>query len=204
MKSIEDTLSFLKKILSGFDDATPTAFALVGGYAGIAHGIGRTTTDVDLAVFSETIHSAGIGSFARKLETALPPGFIVHVVEGSKIHDDPFRHDILFLEDTSREYPKIDLIVPRYKWELEGLERAGHLEDIPFPVLPKPYLVAMKLRAGSPKDDSDILELVQLMSPEEKSQTDKLAKRVHRDQKLNELLVAGPPPRDDDDPELLA
>jgi len=29
------------------------------------------------------------------------------------------------------------------------------LEDIPFPVLPKPYLIAIKLKAGS-KDNLDI------------------------------------------------
>jgi len=79
MKSIEDTLSFLKTILSGLDDVNPTAFALVGGYAGIAHGIPRTTTDVDLAVFSETVRSGGIRALASRLKAVLPPEFTVQL-----------------------------------------------------------------------------------------------------------------------------
>ncbi|NIM10599.1 MAG: hypothetical protein GTO45_01285 [Candidatus Aminicenantes bacterium] len=65
----------------------------------------------------------------------------------------------------------MDFIIPRYKWELEGLRRAKPLEDIPFPVLSVPYLIAMKLRAGSPGDHSDIIELWGILSAEDKERT---------------------------------
>ena len=101
--------------------------------------------------------------------------------------DDPFKDDIIFIHDKSGEYPKIDLIIARYKWELEGIESAALLEDIPFPVLPKPYLIAMKLKAGSLKDDYDIVELYKLLTEEEKTKTHELANRIHRDKKLTDL-----------------
>lgn len=47
----------------------------------------------------------------------------------------------------------MDFIIARYKWELKGIKEARPLEDIPFPVIPKPYLIAMKLKAGGLKDE---------------------------------------------------
>lgn len=61
-------------------------------------------------------------------------------------------------------------------------------EDIPFLVLPKPYLIAMKLKAGGPKDNVDIIELLPLLSQEEKKKTEQLAVLIKRDKNLAALL----------------
>jgi hypothetical protein len=62
------------------------------------------------------------------------------------------------------------------------------LEDIPFPVLPRPYLIATKLKAGGPKDNYDIIELYGLLSEDEKKETVELASLIRRDKKLKALL----------------
>ena len=71
---------------------------------------------------------------------------------------------------------------------MEGTQQAKPLEDIPFPVLPKPYLIAMKLRAEGLKDDFDIVELYNLLTEEEKNKTHELAKLIHKDKKLAHLI----------------
>ncbi len=117
--------------------------------------------------------------------------------------DDPFKHDVIFMDDRAGEYPRIDLIIAKYKWELEGLEEAKPLEDILFPVLSKPYLVTMKLKAGSLKDDSDIVGLYELMTAQEKKKAFKLARLIHRDKKLKSLLAYEKPRQEKENKSLL-
>jgi len=188
MKSIEDTLRIIDDIVTSINRYNRINIVLVGGYACIAHGIERTTSDVDFCIYSEIIYKKDTTNFVELLKKLIPVNFEIKYIEGSKILDDPFKHDVIFIYDKLGEYPKIDLIIAKYKWELEGIESATLLEDIPFPVLPKPHLIAMKLRAGSFKDDYDIVELYKLLTEEEKNKTHELAKLIHREQKLARLL----------------
>jgi len=162
--------------------------ALVGGYAVIAHGVERTTADVDFCVYADIISRNGAQAFARFLRDVVPDNFEIKFVEGTKMIDDPFRHDIIFLDDRAGEYPRIDFIIAKYRWELEGIRAAMPLEDIPFPVLPKPYLIAMKLKAGGIKDDYDVVGLYGLLTEEEKMKTHELARLIHMDKKLTRLI----------------
>jgi hypothetical protein len=188
MKSIEDTLKLVDKIVESLSKHDAVSIALVGGYAAIAHGVERTTVDVDFCIYTDTIHKKDRSVFTGLLRSVLPDNFEIKVIEGSKIMDDPFKHDVIFLYDKSGEYPKIDFIVAKYKWELEGIKSAKPLEDIPFSVLPKPYLIAMKLKAGGLKDDYDVIELYELLSDEEKEKTHELAKLIKKDKKLARLI----------------
>lgn len=188
MKSIEDTLKLIDKVVISLANHDKVTIALVGGYAAIAHGVERTTADVDFRMYTEIIHRKNIFAFIEILKKVIPNTFEVKFIEGSKIIDDPFQHDVIFLYDRTGEYPQIDLIIAKYKWELEGTKQAKPLEDIPFPVLPKPYLIAMKLKAGSLKDDHDIIELYNLLTEEEKNKTHELAKLIHKDKKLARLM----------------
>jgi len=201
MKSIENTLKLIGELKEALAGKDPVLIALIGGYACIAHGVGRTTMDVDFAFYAGAVpdEEAWLG----RLRDFLSEEMKVTFVQGSKMPDDPFGHDIIFLEDTKGEYPRIDLILPKYKWELEGIRAAAPLEDIPFPVLSKPYLVAMKLTAGSPKDDADILELVALMTEAEKEKTSELSRRIHRDRKLIALITSAGSETIPEDPEQL-
>jgi hypothetical protein len=203
MKSIEATLNLLNSIVEKLRRSCSVDIALGGGFAVIAHGVGRTTADVDFYIYSELILENS-AAFFELLKKAVPGNFEVNVVEGSKTPDDPFPYDIVFLSDKAGGYPRIDLIIPRFKWELEGIKASKPLEDIPFPVLPKPYLIAVKLRAGGPKDNYDVIELYGLLSEEEKKKTADLAVLARRDRNLAKLLEkAKPEPEEADDKEQL-
>jgi hypothetical protein len=187
MKSIEDILKIVVEIAEKFRKTSDIDIVLIGGYAVIAHGVARTTSDVDFFIYSGQIQE-GTNEFLKIFKQALPGHFEIEFVEGSNMVDDPFPYDIIFLKDKSGEYPRIDFIIPRYKWELEGIKMSKPLEDIPFPVLPKPYLIAMKLKAGGPKDNLDIIELQPLLNLEEKKKTEQLAILIKRDKNLASLL----------------
>jgi len=193
MKSIADTLTLVESIVDNLRQTIEIEIALVGGYAVIAHGAGRTTLDVDFLIYSSSFRE-NAATFKDTVKAALPGHFESKWVKGSNMFEDPFPYDIMFLTDRSGNYPDLDFIIPRYKWELEGIRKAAALRDLSFPVLPKPYLIAMKLRAGGPKDHADILELYSFLSAGEKEETLKLAVSIKRDKNLIRLLE----PRDVD------
>lgn len=188
MKSIDDTLKLIDKVVASLRNHDKVNIALVGGYAAIAHGVERTTVDVDFCIYTDTIHKNNTSVFVAQLQKIFSGNFELKFIEGSKIIGDPFKHDVIFIHDKSGDYPKVDFIIAKYKWELEGTAEAKPLEDLPFPVLSKPYLIAMKLKAGSLKDDLDVVELYKLLNEEEKLKTQELAKLIHRDKKLTLLL----------------
>ena len=193
MKSIDDTLKIIRDITS----AIPVKFdiVLIGGVAVILQGVERTTIDIDFCVYSDIMRDAGPSAFFDHLKAHLPKRFSARLINGSKIHDDPLRHDIIFIDDSEGEYERIDLLIARYKWEREGIEQAVRLEGIPFPVLGKPHLVAMKLLATGYKDAHDVVTLMALMTEEEQLKARDLAKRIGRDKKLERLL--SPPPEEE-------
>jgi len=203
MKSIENTLKLIDSIVGSLSKSDEVNIALVGGYGAIAHGVERTTVDVDFCIYTDTIHEKDTKVFKKLLRNILPDNFKIKFIEGSKIMDDPFKHDVFFIHDKSGEYPRIDVIVAKYKWELEGIKSAKPLEDIPFPVLPKPYLIAMKLKAGGPKDDYDVIELYELLTDKEKEKTLKLAKLIHMDKNLARITKPRKPAKSKEDKDQL-
>jgi hypothetical protein len=187
MKSIKDTFETIHGIINALP--VKVDMAVVGGYAVILHGVERTTLDVDFCLYSDVIRTSGTDAFFVLLKQHLPERFRAEVVQGSKVPEDPFKRDVIFLEDRRGEYPRIDLLIARYKWELEAIKRAEHLPGVSIPVLTKPYLAAMKLQATGLKDADDAANLVRLMSEEEKAITFQLAERTGRDKKLARLLA---------------
>lgn len=187
MKSIKDTLKIIHDIIKKFPADIDAA--LVGGYAVVLHGIERTTLDIDLCVYSNTIHTSEDSSdFYNLLLKSLPKRFEVKLIKGSTMPDDPFKHDVIFVEDKKGEFLRIDFLIARYKWELDAIHSAKLMEGIPIPVVTKPYLAAMKLRATGYKDASDVVDLMRLMTEDEKQKTFELAKLIGRDKKLDKLL----------------
>lgn len=191
MKPILGTLKELRKLISKFIDKTEykdTIIALVGGYAVIAHGIERTTKDIDTMAIGNPYDRFGkdLSEFlknelkGKKLEVEYLP-------QSADIHD-PFQHEIIYLRDPKGSLPRIDIIIARYKWELEGLLSSKPEKEIPISLMPKPYLIAMKLKAESPKDDHDIIELYSLLTEEEKNKTHELAKLTRKDKRLAHLI----------------
>lgn len=193
MKSIADILKTIREITSALP--VKVELALIGGYALVAHGVERTTIDVDFCLYTDSISTHDSRVFFDLLKSHTPARFETQLIQGSKFPDDPFKHDLIRLIDLKKEFFRIDLLLARYKWEVEGIRLAEQITSIPLPVLSKPYLAAMKLRATGYKDAADVVALMELMTEEEKAKTFELAKRIHRDKKLARLL--NPPPEEE-------
>lgn len=193
MKSIHDTLRIIRDITNALPDKVH--IALTGGFAVVLYGVERTTLDVDVCVYSDLIRSSDAKAFFALLRQQTPRRFSTELVLGSQKPDDPFQHDLIRIVDTLKEYFRIDMLIARYKWELDGLKEAQTFRDVPIPVMSKPYLAAMKLRVSGYKDDHDVVSLVKLMSQEEKVKVRELARRIGREKKLDRLL--SPPPEEE-------
>lgn len=188
MKSIVDTLSVINGAVTRFKEKTSQSaqIALIGGYAALYYGAERTTFDIDVFFFAQDKNPGR--SFSSFLKKHLPPRFQLKFMEASKDRTDPFQHDLIILEDKDEEYPRIDILIVKYKWELEGLEQAKPSEKLAFPVMPAPHLVAMKLVAGGRKDELDIIDVLKGMNEEDLIKTKELAKKVHRDKNFAALF----------------
>lgn len=175
----------------------------MGGYAAILQGLERTTLDVDVCLYSTILRSGTPEALFRSLTAHLPDRFRAELVRGTLIPNDPFQHDLIIIDDTQGEFPRIDLILARYRWELEAIKEALTMTGIPLRVVSRPYLVAMKLRATALKDESDVVGLIGLMDDEEKRKAIGLAKRVGREKKLARLLAVVPDESDRTPEELI-
>ncbi|MEW5766228.1 MAG: hypothetical protein AB1797_01205 [bacterium] len=190
MKSISDTLEKIKEIFDGFSrfSGIKGYLSLIGGYAVILHGVERTTTDIDLCFHTLASVPRPGRHLYQYIHQYHSERFQSRYIEASRDLSDPLRHDVIFLDDRKEEYPRIDILLAQYKWEAEGLIHSDFIEGLPVPVLPKPYLIAMKLRAGGKKDELDIMELLKTMSNSEIELTKKIAKRAGRDKNLADLI----------------
>lgn len=188
MRSIIDTLSVIKDAVTAFNKETnrDASVALIGGYAVIFFGVERTTLDVDICFYSPE-KDAG-STFSSFLKKYLAARFHIRFIEASKDPSDPLKHDLIIINDAEGEYPRIDILILRYKWELEGLKQAKSISRLSFPIMPLPYLLAMKLRAGGRKDELDVLELLKVTTEEEMEKVKELAKKVGKNSKLQALL----------------
>ncbi len=162
------------------------SFALIGGHAAIYFGAERTTLDVDICFYSP-VEKPGL-TFFSFLKEHLSPRFSLRFIEATKDPSDPLKHDLIVISDSEGEYPRIDILMIRYKWELQGLEQALTAAGLSFPILPMPYLVAMKLMAGGRKDELDIIDMLKGMSEKEVNKARQLSKRVGKDRKFQSLL----------------
>lgn len=188
MKSIGDTLAVIRSAVTEFERATnnEALVALIGGYAVIFHGVERTTLDVDVCFYAgEKRHGVSFYAFLKKY---LPPRFKIRFMEASKDPSDPLKHDLIIINDKHGEHPRIDILMVRYQWELEGLRKAKLIDKFSFPIMPLPYLLAMKLKAGGRKDELDALEILQGMPEREIKKTKELARKIGRDKKFQTLL----------------
>jgi len=75
MKSIEDTLRIIDDIVKSINRYDRLNIVLVGGYASIAHGVERTTSDVDFCIFSEVIYKKNTADFVALLKKVIPANF---------------------------------------------------------------------------------------------------------------------------------
>ncbi|MCP4146411.1 MAG: hypothetical protein GY757_01550 [bacterium] len=187
LEPIEGSLTLVTEIIDIFRKTDTVDVVLIGAYAMIAHGIRRNTNDVDFYIYSEKIRSDE-GAFYEQLQNVVPDNFEMKFIEGSNIPGDLFLYDVVILIDKKKNYPTINLFLPRFDWQIEGIKLSKPLENITMPVLPLSYVIATKLRAGAPKDDDDIITMYSRLSEEEKKKAADLALLINKKEKYESII----------------
>ena len=129
-------------------------FCVVGGHALAARGYPRFTIDIDLL----TTDTRGLDrALWQPLEDS---GATIEVRRGDD--DDPLAGvvHVLLADDTD-----IDVVVGRWKWEADVVERAEPLllaAGVTLPVATVGDLVLLKLAAGGTLDLRDVAALLQI------------------------------------------
>lgn len=77
MKSIEDTLNLVNTLFNSISKTGEIYIALAGGYGSIAHGVERTTVDVDFCLYADIIHDKDTKAFTRLLQEVLTDNFMI-------------------------------------------------------------------------------------------------------------------------------
>jgi hypothetical protein len=131
-------------------DAHGIAHALIGAAALAAHGVARSTFDIDLlaadprvlsAELWEPLRAAGAGVDLRRGDAADPLGGVARV-------------------EADGQRP-VDVILGKWAWQARALQRAEHIGGGP-PVVAARDLVLLKLYAGGTQDLWDVRELLEL------------------------------------------
>jgi predicted nucleotidyltransferase len=143
--------SLVARVASALE-ARGVPYAMIGAAALAAHGIARSTFDIDL--------------FTTAVDP-LDPDFWTHPAIGTDVHvavrrgedDDPLSGVVGFSADGQRD---VDLVVGRWKWQAEVVARATEVEfaGMSVPVVQAADLVLLKLYAGGSQDCWDVEQLL--------------------------------------------
>ena len=128
-------------------------YALIGAGALAAHGIARSTFDLDL--FTDAAAVLRVETWAA---LSAAGGVRVSVRTGDA--DDPLRGLVRIEADGERD---VDVVVGRSAWQSEAVDRAQPLliAGIRLPVVTPADLVLFKLYAGGSQDCWDIEQLLE-------------------------------------------
>lgn len=155
--------------------------ALIGGMAVSIWGTPRATNDVDFLVWH--LDAAALDRFFRAMREAHPESEHFPTAEG------PIAQCIRVT------YPggiHVDWIAPRYRWQIQMLERAPLIQvgGTAIPVIDPIDLIVMKLKAGGVKDDADAANLFATLKgrPELVQRLRATAHRLGVDRKVARLM----------------
>jgi hypothetical protein len=138
--------------VTGALDADAIPYALVGGLAVAVWGAPRATKDIDLLVQPVDVERAkaavGRCGFTLPAEPMqFSDGMVVHRV--SKVHDGALMTvDLLLVNDTLRRH--------------FDAREARLVEEGRLWVIGREGLIAMKISAGRPQDQADVVKLTEL------------------------------------------
>lgn len=130
-------------------DANAIRYALIGAGALAAHGVARSTYDIDLLTMDGGVLDTGlwlsISDATADIRTADA--------------EDPLAGVVRFRRPDDRD---VDLIVGRPAWQDQVVQRATplRLPDVTVPVVTAPDLILLKLYAGGSQDAWDIEQLL--------------------------------------------
>jgi hypothetical protein len=138
-------LGWVARLLAG----EQVRFAMIGAVAMAAHGVSRSTLDIDL-----------LTTDARVLDQTL-----WHAAQGASIDirrgdaDDPLLGVVRVRRDDERQ---VDVIVGRHDWQTAIVDgaRPVDIEGESIPVADAAGLILLKLYAGGSQDVWDIRELL--------------------------------------------
>jgi hypothetical protein len=127
-------------------------YAMIGAAALAAHGIARSTFDIDL--FTTVVDPLDPGFWS---DPAI--GTDVHVVVRRGDAADPLAGVVGFNAEGQRD---VDLVVGRWKWQADVVGRATAVEfaGMSVPVVQAADLVLLKLYAGGSQDCWDVEQLL--------------------------------------------
>lgn len=142
-------------------------FALVGAAAMSARGFPRQTLDFDLLTLERRVLEP---PFWRDLAT------VPEIRVGDP--DDPLAGVVRFLD------PEVDLIVGRYGWQAEALERAEEMQvggGRRLPVVTLADLILLKLFAAGYRDAADVRMMLEGADRESFAAVDRAVTRLPAD-----------------------
>ncbi len=129
-------------------------FALIGAAALAAHGVSRSTVDIDLLVTDPR----ALDLSSRALNPASNDARVsVDVRRGDA--DDPLAGVVRFTQPGERD---VDLVVGRFQWQRDiiGRARVIDLGNIQIPVVDLAGVILTKLYAGGVQDAWDVEQLL--------------------------------------------
>lgn len=143
-------LSLLARLVSALERAG-VPHALIGAAALAAHGVSRSTLDIDLLAMDPRCLDRGLWQPLRR------EGISAEVRRGDEA--DPLAGVVAFAAPGERP---VDLVVGKRAWQRSVLERAeaGRFEEVALPLVRAADLILLKLFAGGPQDAWDIAELL--------------------------------------------
>ena len=143
-------MSLLDRVAAVLDRAR-ARYAVIGASAMAAHGVARSTHDIDVLTVADGCLDAGLWA------PLADAGVAVSVARGDTA--DPLAGVVRFEDGGNRP---VDLVVGRHRWQVRVLQRAepAVIHGSRVPTVQARDLVALKLFAGGAQDAWDVAQLL--------------------------------------------
>ena len=126
--------------------ARDVRYVVIGGVAAIVHGVPRTTFDLDLLIEPTSDNASRL---LRALEDAGLGSAALTTPEDVLAHENTIFKDLLRIDVQTRT-PGVEFATA---WRDRLERRAG---DVPYWIVSRDHLIAMKRAIGRPKDLEDV------------------------------------------------
>lgn len=145
-------------------EAARSRFVLVGGLASLLHGVGRTTTDIDLA-FDFAADSAlpaldALAAAGYRPAAPVKPHDLADPAQRARWQRDQSMVVFSFW-DSRNQMPTVDILLdPAITFDTLWRDAIPmSLQGTTVPVASIPHLIELKRRSGRPQDLADIVAL---------------------------------------------
>ncbi|MEZ0344464.1 MAG: hypothetical protein ABWJ99_06670 [Caldimicrobium sp.] len=146
--------------------------ALIGSFGVAAYGVEVSTRDIDFLCYGEPYENftSSLFEFWEKKEV------LVRKFNFCRDPLDPLKHSFCRIKLRGEI---VDFLVASYKWEVTGLAKSPFFPGFSLlRVFSKPYLIALKLKAGGLKDLFQVQALLKDLSSEELQEVQHVAREA--------------------------